>query len=133
MTGIFMRKPECIVFTLMLLLDIFWCTWPVPVAFGDDMRGPAPLSRPDTPSVTIESSPVKLAMRGAIRSYQVCRIPHQSRQVRFSAQLLGLRIPVDQRIWARDGYDDDGRSINALQHLEKTRFGLPAFAGRETP
>ncbi len=44
---------------------------PVLAAPGDDMRGPVPSLRPDAPAATLESSPVKLAMRGTIRFYQV--------------------------------------------------------------
>ena len=53
--------------------------------------------------------------------------------MRFPANLLGLRGHDHPGIWARDGYNYDGRPVDAVQYLEKTRSRLPAFAGREAP
>lgn len=44
---------------------------PSAFAFDNDMRGPTPLSQPEGLPHVIESSPIRLALRGTIRLYQV--------------------------------------------------------------
>lgn len=76
MTGVYFRQAPSVLFFPVLLLGLVLCCGLFSAAVAsDDMRGPALLSRPDTPPPAIESSPVKLAMRGMIRLYQVTVSP----------------------------------------------------------
>ena len=118
-----------------LLLGLLLCCGPFSVAaFGSDMRGPAPTSPPDKPPSAIESSPVKLGMRGMIRLYQIAVSPINPDRCGFwpscsafgvmsieeYGPLTGVMMTADRlmrcNIWKRPGPDylllPDGRLLD---------------------